>query len=94
MSFNFGPMQNLSNVQASSKSTPGGGGNTGYFKRGKKNEEEVNLGFARDYSEDSFEQKENLEEIQEQSFLDIIKNLFLDLIEAIKNLLKKDDIEE
>lgn len=94
MSFNFGPMQNLSNVQASSKSTPGGGGNTGYFKRGKKNEEEVNLGFAKDYSEDSFEQKENLEEIQEQSFLDIIKNLFLDLIEAIKNLLKKDDIEE
>ena len=94
MSFNFGPMQNLSNVQASSKSTPGGGGNTGYFKRGKKNEEEVNLGFAKDYSEDSFEQKENLEEIQEQSFLDIIKNLFLDLIEAIKNLFKKDDIEE
>ena len=47
MSFNFGPMQNLSNVQASSKSTPGGGGNTGYFQRGKKDEDDVNLGFAK-----------------------------------------------
>ena len=41
MSFDFGPMQNLSNVQASSKSTPGGGGNTGYFQRGKKEEDDV-----------------------------------------------------
>ena len=51
MSFDFGPMQNLSNVQASHKSTPGGGGNTGYFKRGQKEEEDVDLGFAKDYSE-------------------------------------------
>lgn len=97
MSFDFGPMQNLSNVQASSKSTPGGGGNTGYFKRGKKEEEEnSNLGFIKDYPDDSFENENNLEEIQEQSFIDIIKGLFLDFIEAIKNLFaKKDDnIEE
>ena len=74
MSFDFGPMQNLSNVQASSKSTPGGGGNTGYFKRGKKDEENVNLGFAKDYPEDSFEYEGSLDEIQKQSFIDIIKN--------------------
>ena len=96
MSFNFGPMQNLSNVQASSKSTPGGGGNTGYFKRGKKEEESSNLSFAKDYPEDSFENEGSLEEIQNQSFISIIKNLFLDFFEAIKNLFvkKEDDIEE
>lgn len=96
MSFNFGPMQNLSNVQASSKSTPGGGGNTGYFKRGKKDEENASFGFSKDYPEDSFESEGSLEEIQNQSFIDIIKNLFLDFIEAIKNLFikKEDDIEE
>lgn len=88
MSFNFGPMQNLSNVQASSKSTPGGGGNTGYFQRGKK-DEDVNLEFAKDYPDDSFEHEGTLDEIQNQSFLDIIKNMFLDLIEAIKGLFTK-----
>ena len=94
MSFNFGPMQNLSSVQASHKSTPGGGGNTGYFKRGKKDEEEINLGFAKDYPDDSFESEENLDEIQSQSFIEIIKNLLLDFIEIIKNFFKKDNIEE
>ena len=90
MSFNFGPMQNLSNVQASHKSTPGGGGNTGYFQRGKKEEnDDIDLGFAKDYPEDSFESRETLEEIQEQSFFDIIKNLFLDFIESIKGLFVK-----
>lgn len=89
MSFNFGPLQNLSNVQASHKSTSGGGGNTGYFKRGKKDEEDINLGFAKDYPEDSFENEGMSEEIQNESILDIIKNLFLDLIEAIKGFFKK-----
>ena len=89
MSFDFGPMQNLSNVQASSKSTPGGGGNTGYFKRGQKEEDDVNLGFAKDYPDDSFEHEGTLDEIQEQSFLDIIKSMFLDLIEAIKGFFTK-----
>jgi len=88
MSFDFNPIGNLSNVQASSKTTEGGGGNTGYFQRGQK-EEEVELGFARDYPEDSFEHQGTLDEIQNQSFLDIIKNLFLDFIEAIKNLFAK-----
>ena len=46
MSFNFGPMQNLSNVQASHKSTPGGGGNTGYFKRGQKDEEDIKVKYC------------------------------------------------
>jgi len=91
VSFNFGPMQNLSNVQASHKSTSGGGGNTGYFQRGKKEEEDVNLGFAKDYPEDSFESSDILEENQDQSFLDIIKGIFLDFIEAIKGLFKKDN---
>ena len=88
MSFDFNPIGNLSNVQASSKTTEGGGGNTGYFQRGKK-EEETNLGFAKDYPEDSFEQSGTLDEIQNQSFLDIIKGLFLDLIEAIKGFFAK-----
>ena len=85
MSFDFGPMRNLSNVQASHKSTPGGGGNTGYFKRGKGQKEEENFYFNEDSKEDSFEREETLDEIQEQSFLDIIKNLFYDFLEAIKN---------
>ena len=59
MSFDFNPIGNLSNVQASSKTTEGGGGNTGYFQRGKKDEEEINLKFAKDYPEDSFEIKED-----------------------------------
>ena len=89
MSFNFGPMQNLSNVQASSKTTQGGGGNTGYFQRGKKEEEEIDLGFAKDYPEDSFEKEEDLTYENNQSLLEIVKNLFIDLFEAIKNFFKK-----
>lgn len=89
MSFDFGPMKNLSNVQASSKSTPGGGGNTGYFKRGKKDEDEVNIGFAKDYPDDSFEHQEIEEESENQSFLELVKNLLADLIEAIKGFFAK-----
>ena len=89
MSFDFGPMQNLSNVQASHKSCAGGGGNTGYFQRGQKEEEE-NLDFkTKDYPEDSFEHQGTLDEIQNQSFLDIIKNLFNDFIEMIKGFFGK-----
>ena len=84
MSFNFGPMSNLSNVQASAKSCPGGGGNTGYFERGGKDEEGLNFK-TEDYPEDSFEKEGTLEEIQNQTFFDIIKNIILDIIEAIKN---------
>lgn len=88
MSFDFGPMHNLSNVQASSKAMEGGGGNTGYFQRGKK-EEETESTFTRDYPDDSFEMEGSLDEIQNQSFIDIIKNLFIDLFEAIKGFFAK-----
>ena len=88
MSFNFGPMQNLSNVQASHKSTPGGGGNTGYFKRGQKDDEDIEIGFAKDYPEDSFEYSEE-DELQKETFIEIIKSLIIDLIEAIKGIFKK-----
>ena len=88
MSFDFGPMQNLSNVQASHKSCAGGGGNTGYFQRGEKEEEELNFK-TEDYPEDSFEHQGTLDEIQNQSFLDIIKNLFSDFIELIKGFFGK-----
>ena len=89
MSFDFGPMQNLSNVQASAKSCAGGGGNTGYFKRGQSSDEEADLGFAKDYPDDSFEHEGSLDEIQNQTFVDIIKNLFLDFIEMIKGFFAK-----
>lgn len=89
MSFDLGPInKNLSSVQASSKTTDGGGGNTGFFRRGQK-EEEINLGKAKDYPEDSYEAQGTLDEIQEQSFMDIIKNLILDLIDAVKNFFIK-----
>ena len=72
MSFDLGPIsKNLSNVQASSKTTDGGGGNTGYFQRGRK-EEEINAGKVKDYPEDSFESQGTLDEIQQQTFLEII----------------------
>ncbi len=93
MSFDVNASRNLSNVQASAKSCPGGGGNTGYFQRGNE-EEQAQLGFAKDYPDDSFEKQEILDEIQNQSFLTIFKNLFLDFIEMIKNLFKKQEASE
>lgn len=89
MSFDFGPMQNLSNVQASAKSCAGGGGNTGYFQRGKKEEEEVNLGFAKDYPEDSFTRIEDLVDENEPSLWESFKKKVLEIIEKIKALFKK-----
>ena len=90
MSFDFNPIGNLSNVQASHKSCDGGGGNTGYFQRGKKEEEEIDFSSVKDYPEDSFEKEDEIEEeIQSQKFLDIIKNLFSDLFECIKKIFKK-----
>lgn len=89
MSFNFGPMNNLSNVQASAKSCPGGGGNTGYFQRGKQDEEDIESTFTKEYPEDTFEKDIDLDDIQEQSFFEIIKNLVLDFIDGIKGLFIK-----
>lgn len=78
--------KNLSNVQASAKSMPGGGGNTGYFQRGQSDEEI--LEFPKEYPDDSFE-RENAEEIPEESFWTILKGLFLDFIASIKNFFVK-----
>ncbi len=86
MSFDINSSRNLSNVQASSKTTGGGAGNTGYFQRGE-NEEET-LEFAKDYPEDTFEKQEE-EIIEEDSLISIIKNLVLDFITAIKNFFTK-----
>lgn len=88
MSFDFNPIgPNLSNVQASSKTTSGGGGNTGYFQRGEAEEEEI-LEFPKDYPEDSFE-KEEIEEEEEESFVSFVKNLILSIFKAIKKIFVK-----
>lgn len=88
MSFDINPPnKNLSNVQASAKSCPGGGGNTGYFKR---DGEEEKLNFSKkNNSEDIFEKSEkNQEEVQE-GFLSLLIGFFVDLIENIKNFFTK-----
>ena len=76
MSFDINPNRNVSNVQASSKTTDGGGGNTGYFQRGKTKEEEA-FEFKKETPEDSFE-KITLEDLEEEtnepSFLEKIFN--------------------
>lgn len=89
MSFDINPSKNLSNVQASHKSTDGGAGNTGYFQREQK--EEVSLEFAKDYPKDTFIKAEDivLEEQETDSLFDLIKKLFKELIKAVKKLLKK-----
>ena len=88
MSFEINPNRNLSNVQASHKSTDGGAGNTGYFQRGE--EEEINLGFAKDYPNDSFSKEDVVfEEEDSESLLDFLKKLFKDIINSIKKLFKK-----
>ena len=51
----------------------------GYFQRGKKEEEEIDLGFAKDYPEDSFEKEEDLTYENNQSLLEIVKNLFIEV---------------
>lgn len=84
MSFDINASKNLTNVQASAKSCPGGGGNTGYFQRGN-DEDEPQLRFKKDYPEDSFEKQDYFDEIQDQSFLTIFKNLIMDLIDFIKS---------
>ncbi len=88
MSFDINPpSRNLSNVQASAGSCPGGGGNTGYFnRRGAK--EEPELKFAKNYPEDSFEMVD-FEEEKDESFVDFIKGLFKSFVDKIKNLFKR-----
>lgn len=90
MSFDFGPMQNLSNVQASHKSCAGGGGNTGYFERGQKDEDEALLNFSsEEYPPDSFEHMElDLEESQ-TGFWDSLKLMLKKIFSALKKLITK-----
>ena len=90
MSFDFNSINsNLSNVQASAKSCPGGGGNTGYFQRNGGKEENI-LEFAKDYPEDSFEhiELENNEE-KDIGFFELIKKFFIKLIVKIRHSFRK-----
>ena len=90
MSFDFGPMNNLSNVQASAKSCPGGGGNTGYFQRGKKEEDDTPK--FKETPDDCFEKVElsDIEEInEEESLSEYFKKIFLKFLASIKKLFKK-----
>lgn len=88
MSFDINPPRNnLSNVQASSKTTDGGGGNTGYFRRDGGGEEEL-INFKRDEQGDTFV-KENEENEENQSFIDIFLNFISDLCDAIKKFFCK-----
>lgn len=88
MSFNINPpSRNLSNVQASQGSCPGGGGNTGYFQRGSK-EDDLDLKFAKDYPSDSFELL-GIKEEDEEGFFEFIISFFKELFNKIKSLFIK-----
>lgn len=89
MSFDMGPMGNLSNVQKSAKSCAGGGGNTGYFSR--DDEEENVVEFAKDYPNDSFEKLDINDIVKEEDFdfLAFLKEFFVKLFNSIKNLFIK-----
>ena len=89
MSFDFNPVGNLSNVQASAKSCPGGGGNTGYFQRGKKEDDDTPH-FKEEL--DCFEKVE-LEDIQEieekESFSEFLKKALIKIIVKLRRIFKK-----
>ena len=88
MSFDINPSRNLSNVQASHKSTDGGAGNTGYFQRGE--DDEVKLGFAKDYPKDSFSKEDVVfEEEETESLWSFLVRIFKEFISLIKKKLKK-----
>lgn len=90
MSFDFNPISNnLSNVQASSKTSDGGAGNTGYFKREQK--EENMLEFTKDYPEDSFEyiSLEDIQQEKDESFLKFLKRLYVRFLALILYKIKK-----
>lgn len=88
MSFDINPSRNLSNVQASSKTSDGGAGNTGYFQRGQSEDEEL-LGFAKEYPSDSFERVELPEPEDNDSLMDVIKELFASILNFLKSLFVK-----
>ena len=79
--------RNLSNVQASSKSQDGGAGNTGYFMRGK-DEEDTGFHF-KDTGVDYFDKKTTAieEEEDETGFLELFLRFIEELIAKIKAIL-------
>jgi len=94
MSFDITPPNNnLSNIQASSKPTDGGAGNTGYFAQGKKKKEEKKYGitFQTESELDSFqksskEQNEQKEpELEETGFFKSIINFFKNFFSSKEN---------
>lgn len=82
MSFDVNPpSRNLSNIQASAKSQDGGAGNTGYFMRGQKEEEDLGLAF-KDTPNDSFERSDE-ENADNANFLDIFFGFIQKIIDKI-----------
>lgn len=90
MSFDFNPIGNLSNVQASSKSCPGGGGNTGYFKRGEKDENENTPKF-KESENDCFEKVELediTEEQKEETLFGLLKRIYIRFLVKLIRIFK------
>ena len=90
MSFDITPPQrNLSNVQASQGSCPGGGGNTGYFRRDKKEDEEE-VTYTKDIPEDTFQKYDDLFPTEEtEGFFSILGKFFKSIFNKIKNIFSK-----
>lgn len=94
MSFDFSPNVNLSNVQASHKSSEGGAGNTGYFKRDGEEEEQGNKqspSLKKDDQTDRFDSSVKVEIAAEKedkkSIPDLIKEIFSLIADKIKTIL-------
>ena len=90
MAFDLTPLsKNLSNVQASAKTTDGGAGNTGYFSQ--ENNEENEFHFKRDYEPDSFMKSQKVELLQEDdvSISRIILDFIEKIIDKISNFIEK-----
>ena len=86
MSFDFSPMKNLSNVQASHKSCDGGAGNTGYFRRDNNEEENEFKFFTKDLGQDSFVKSKIPEKEEENvSFFILFLKFIEDLIDKLTN---------
>ena len=91
MSFDINPPnKNLSNIQASSKTSDGGAGNTGYFQRGQKSKEEekkFGITFSAESELDSFEHENSKEEqIEEQESFSFVRFIEI-IISKIKNFI-------
>lgn len=87
MSFDFSPNVNLTNVQASHKSTDGGAGNTGYFQRGTDDTSQSL--FKKEELFDTFSSsgKSELNNEEDLTFFELIKKYICLLIKTIKSAL-------